>query len=94
MIELKVTPSFVEVTYKYFFRNSFPDQISYVDETNNIKQDTVKFQHEYFFKNLGPSPIPEMVIDFHIPVELNAQHGDSVAFKVYEPEVSFVGNLD
>ncbi|KAF2884232.1 hypothetical protein ILUMI_21924 [Ignelater luminosus] len=67
---------------------SFPDQLTYVDEEDNIKSETVDFQHIFTTKNLGPSPLLDINADFYIPVEINVGGAERVAFNVYEPEVN------
>lgn len=58
-----------------------------MDEESNIKSETVDFQHIFTVKNLGPSPLLDLNVDFYIPVEISVGGSERVAFNVYEPEV-------
>ncbi|KAF5280336.1 hypothetical protein FQR65_LT03145 [Abscondita terminalis] len=71
---------------------SFPDSIVFVNESNQISAETAMFSNEYVIKNLGPSPMSVVSMNFYFPVQVkDPVMGPMKAFDVYEPEV-FVSN--
>ncbi|KAK4884565.1 hypothetical protein RN001_000836 [Aquatica leii] len=97
--ELNETDNIASITVPLSVENiaeisglSYPDSIIFVNESNQISAETMSFSNEYVVKNLGPSPMSDLQVNFYFPVEIvDDVTGNRKAFDVYEPEV-FINN--